>query len=110
MAIERLEFPISKAEYLLRNTARGEGGDKQKFWRKILGFERSDAIREAILSQVTPDLLQATRSNPYGQCYQAIIAIKGPSGKTRQIKTIWIVLFEEDIARFVTAVPYRRKE
>ncbi|MEM9091662.1 MAG: DUF6883 domain-containing protein [Cyanobacteria bacterium P01_F01_bin.53] len=49
--------------------------------------------------------------NAHGQRYQAIISITtGPSGKTKRIKTIWIVLFGEAIARFVTAIPQRRRK
>ena len=111
MTVERLEIPIAKAEYLLSNTtAPGKGGDKRKFWRKILGFDHPEAVCEAILAQTTPSLLKAIQANAYGQRYQAIISITGPSGRVRQIKTVWIVLFGEAIARFVTAVPQRRKQ
>jgi hypothetical protein len=45
MSIDRLEFSLAKAEYLFNHsTAPGEGGDKQKFWREILGFENPEAI------------------------------------------------------------------
>lgn len=111
MVVERLEIPIAKGEYLLNNaTPPGKGGDKRKFWREILGFNSPEAVCEAILAQATPDQLEATEPNAQGQRYQAIIFITGPSGKTKRIKTIWIVLTGETIARFVTAVPQRRKQ
>lgn len=111
MSTERLEIAIAKAEYLLSSTAPpGKGGDKRKFWREILGFDRPEAVCEAILAQTTPDLLEPVQANGYGQRYQAIIFITGPSGRTKWIKTIWIALFGESIARFVTAVPQRRKK
>ncbi|WP_349262791.1 DUF6883 domain-containing protein [Allocoleopsis sp.] len=48
-----------------------------------------------------------------GQClvsdrYQASVPITGSTGLSRQILTVWIVLFGEDIARFVTAFPDRK--
>lgn len=53
MRIDRLEIPLAKAEYLFsHSTAPGEGGDKQKFWREILGFDSAEAVREEILAQV----------------------------------------------------------
>jgi hypothetical protein len=110
MVVSRLEIPIAKAEYLLNSTATpGKGGDKQKFWCEILGFNSPEAVREAILAQTAPDILEATEPSAYGQRYQGIISIMGPSQRMRCIKTIWIVLAGETVARFVTAVPERRK-
>ena len=111
MSVERLEMALAKAEYLLSSTAPpGEGGDKRKFWREILGFSHPEAVREAVLAQARPELLEPMQPNAYGQRYQAIIFITGPSGKTKRIKIIWIVLFGEEVARCVTAVPQRRRK
>ncbi|MFB2892629.1 DUF6883 domain-containing protein [Aerosakkonemataceae cyanobacterium BLCC-F50] len=102
------EFPIAKAQYLFTRTAEpGVGGDKRKFWQEVMGFESPEEIREAILAQVSLDLLQPVGQNNYGDRYQAVILITGKSSVSWQIRTGWIVLFEEDIARFVTAVPER---
>lgn len=106
MAIDRLEISLAKAEYLFSySTEPGVGSVKQKFWQEVLGFESAESIREAILAQVALDLLEAIAPNSYGQRYQAIVIIVGPSGKFQRIRTIWIVLTGETIARFVTAVP-----
>lgn len=108
MSVDRLEFPLAKAEYLFSHaTAPGEGGDKQKFWREVLGFESSAAIREAILAKVTIYALQPKQINEYGEKYQATLLIEGSSRVAWRIKTVWIVLTGEDVARFVTAVPER---
>lgn len=102
------EFSIAKAQYLFTRTAEpGVGGDKRKFWQKVMGFESPEEIREAILAQVSLNLLQSVGQNNYGDRYQAVILITGMSGVSWQIRTGWIVLFGEDIARFVTAVPER---
>ncbi|MGA9378118.1 MAG: DUF6883 domain-containing protein [Phormidium sp.] len=102
------EFPIAKAQYLFTCTAEpGVGGDKRKFWQEVMGFESPEEIREAILAQVSLDLLQPVGQNNYGDRYQAVILIIGRSSVSWQIRTGWIVLFGEDIARFVTAVPER---
>lgn len=102
------EFPIAKAQYLFTRTAEpGIGGDKRKFWQEVMGFESPEEIQEAILAQVSLDLLQPVGQNNYGDRYQAVILITGKSGVSWQIRTGWIVLFGEHIARFVTAVPER---
>ena len=104
----RLEFPLPKAQYLLNYTARsGQGGDKRKFWRELMGFESPEAIREAVLAAVSTDMLQPQSQNPQGELYRVYIQLTGPSGLSRRIRTVWIVLYNEDVARFVTAVPDR---
>jgi hypothetical protein len=105
-----LEFSIRKAEYLLNYAALpGEGRDKQKFWREVMGFESATDIQEAVLAKVSVDLLQPQGQNDYGDRYQAVVLIEGPSGVSRLVKTVWIVLFDEDVARFVTATPQRSR-
>ena len=102
------EFPIVKAQYLFsRATQPGVGGDKRKFWQEIMGFESPEAIREAILAEVSLDILQLQSQNEQGELYRAYIQVTGVSGISRQIRSVWIVLFDEDVARFVTAVPDR---
>ncbi|PZO15279.1 MAG: hypothetical protein DCF25_13880 [Leptolyngbya foveolarum] len=50
------------------------------------------------------DELEAIAPNRYGQRYQAVVIIMGPSGKSYCLRTVWIVLTGETITRFVTAV------
>ena len=59
------------------------------------------------MAQILLELLQPAGQNEYGDRYRATIVIIGSSGVSWHIRTIWIVLFGEDIARFVTAVPER---
>lgn len=104
----RFEFPIAKAQYLFNHgTEPGVGGDKRKFWQGVMGFESPGTIRQAIMTQISLELLQPAGQNDYGDRYQAVVIIPGPSGVRWRIRTGWIVLFGEDIARFVTAVPER---
>lgn len=70
-------------------------------------FESPEAIRDAIIAQISLELLQPVGQNDYGQRYEAIILVTGRSGVSWQIRTGWIVLFGEDMARFVTAFPQR---
>lgn len=104
----RLDFPLAKAQYLLNRASQpGVGGDKQKFWRQIMGFESPEVLREVILAQLSLEHLQLVGQNDYGDRYQAVILVTGISGVSWQIRTIWIVCFGEDVARFVTAFPER---
>lgn len=104
----RLELSMAKAQYLLNYAAEsGEGGDKRKFWREVMGFESPEAVREAILAAVSVDMLQPQSQNAQGELYRAYIQLTGSSGLSRRIRTVWIVLYNEDVAKFVTAVPDR---
>lgn len=110
MNIDRLDFSLAKAEYLLSHTARpGEGGDKRKFWYEVMGFRASEALREAILTAVTIEQLQVQAQTPYGERYQADVLIQGPSGAVCQVRTGWIVRTGEEVARFVTAFPHHSR-
>lgn len=109
--ILHLELPLTKAEYLLHyTTATGESGDKRKFWYDILGFRSPETLRTALLKAVTIDKLEADVPNIYGNLYRIIITLTTPAGSLRRVRTVWIVRFGEDVARFVTAYPEQRKE
>lgn len=111
MVITRLEFPLSKAEYLLTRAAQqGEGGDKKNYWQNILGFTSAQAIRQAILAEITINQLQPQGIHPYGHRYIAVISVDAPLCRSRPILTIWLVPFGETFARFITAIPYQKKE
>jgi hypothetical protein len=102
----QFEFPLAKANYLLNYTTEaGVGGDKRRFWREVMRFDNPEAIREAILGVVSPEILQKQDTTEYGDRYRAYVKIRGASGQLHRIRTVWIVLTGEDVARFVTAVP-----
>ena len=109
--ISYFEFPLAKAEYLLNFQAEsGRGGDKRRFWREVMGFQSAHVLRQTLLAKVTGDMLRQSGQNAYGYLYQATIRITGPSELLCQVRTIWIVLFDRDVARFVTAYPDKRKQ
>ncbi|NJL89123.1 MAG: hypothetical protein HC916_04445 [Coleofasciculaceae cyanobacterium SM2_1_6] len=106
--IDRLEFPIAKAQYLLNYRGKeGKGGDKSRFWQNVMGYDSAEAIRDVILQRVAPQDLIFQRQDAYGDRYTAQILIADLHGQLREILTAWIVLKDENIARFITAVPQR---
>ena len=106
MQPSELFFSIEKAVYLLtRDAEPGRGGDKQKFWRELLGFDSPESVREAILTSVEVADLEFQRQDQYGDRYQAIKLVQGLSGASWWVRTGWIVRFGESAARFVTAIP-----
>lgn len=108
MPVKRLSFSLAKAEYLLTYTTEpGIGGDKRQFWHVLMGFQSSVTLREALLGEVTIDLLQNAGDNAFGTLFEAVIPMTGPSGQSSMVRTIWIVHSGDDTARFVTAYPAR---
>ena len=104
----RLYFPTEKAIYLLtRETVPGEGGDKKKFWREVLGFDLPELVQEAILSSLDVEDLKFKRSSQHGGRYEAVNRVQGRIESSRLVKTAWIVHPDETIARFVTAFPQK---
>lgn len=105
-----LLFSIEKATYLFTRESQPEkGGDKQKFWKEVLKFSLPEGIRDAILQSTKATDLQLRGVDSYGDRYQATVRIYGPTGVFRLVKTGWIVRHNEDIARFVTAVPEKSR-
>lgn len=54
------------------------------------------------------DLIGATEARPrekteYGQKYEVRGSITGPNGRPAEVVTVWIVLTEENVPRFITA-------
>ncbi|WNZ26478.1 hypothetical protein HJG54_07140 [Leptolyngbya sp. NK1-12] len=108
MQLTCLDFPLEKAIYLFTYAAEpGRGGDKQRFWREVMGFESPAAIRGAILAELTVDALSLQGQNEYGYRFQAVVSITGPSGLSWRVRTGWLVRHGETIARFITAIPER---
>jgi hypothetical protein len=108
--IDRLEFPIAKAQYLFSYSGeQGKGGDKSRFWQNVMGYDSAEAIRDVILQSVAPQDLIFQRQDVYGDRYTAQILIADRHGQLREILTAWIVLKDENIARFITAVPKRTR-
>jgi hypothetical protein len=46
--------------------------------------------------------------SPYGQKYTVRATLAGPSGRTAEVVSVWVVRASEDFARFVTAYPESR--
>lgn len=61
----KIDFLIAKAEYLLNySDDRVKGGDKQKYWRQVLGFNSADELRKAILAEISTDMLKPHGKHP----------------------------------------------
>ena len=82
------------------------GRFKAAFFR-TLGYSRENwaqfesDLRELHLSEDVSDIVESR----YGVKYVIRANLKGRSGETVQLVSVWIILKEEDVPRFVTAYP-----
>ena len=106
VVITALDIPLAKMLYLLNFRVEvGAASDKARFWRGEMGFQEAEELRRSLLMVLSVDQLQRTGQNSYGWRYNAVVELTGPSGVAWRVRTGWIVLFGESVARFVTAFP-----
>ena len=71
-------------------------GYTQVNWRQFeADLRRQHLTKDAVLRQETS----------YGKKYEIHGKIKGPAGKSKEVVSIWIILVDEKVPRFVTAYP-----
>jgi hypothetical protein len=71
-------------------------GYTQENWTQLeADFRHQHLTRDALLRQETR----------YGTKYEIRARIKGPAGRTAQLVSVWIILVDENLPRFITAHP-----
>lgn len=97
--------PVKLHGYLL-SPAHPVGRFKGRFFAD-LGYTRDDWRRlEADLrAQHLSKEAQRGATSRYGQKYEIRAMLTGPAGRSAEVVSVWIVLANEDVPRFVTAYP-----
>ena len=97
--------PKKIRDYLL-STSHPLGRFKASFFL-ALGYTTSnwDLLARDLRSLANQQEAEPSGRNDYGQKYIVQGMLKGPSGRTSEVVTVWIVLFGEVAPRFVTAFP-----
>jgi hypothetical protein len=72
-----------------------------------LGYTSSswDVLAKDLRSLAERQEAELSHKNDYGQKYLVQGILKGPSGRTAEVVTLWIILVGEVVPRFVTAYP-----
>ena len=96
--------PAKLTRYLLSNR-HPIGSSKALFFRKP-GFSLMS------WGELADELLEMARTcdalripSPFGMKYRIVAPLVGPSGRSAEVISIWIVGHEDSIPRFVTAYP-----
>lgn len=72
-----------------------------------LGYlqEQWSQFETDLRAQILPEDAHAAAASAYGQKYEIRAILTGPSGRSAEIVSIWIILAGEDAPRLVTAYP-----
>jgi hypothetical protein len=104
-----LVAPEKVRDYLL-SVAHPIGRFKARFFT-ALGYSRMSWKRlETDLRHIAArHRATLTDANRYGQKYEVRGRLEGPNGRVAELVTVWIVLRDEEMPRFVTAFPGPRR-
>jgi hypothetical protein len=89
--------------YLLDKTHKANKG-KADFFKKVLGFDRSNINKLAKQIKFNPKTAMQKSTNQYGTKYEQIIKIKGNNGRIVDAKFIWIKN-KDGVIKLVTGYP-----
>ena len=97
--------PAKVRDYLL-SSEHPVGRSKAPFFR-ALGFTHAQwpVLQQALLTLAQTTDATLGQANAFGQKYIVRGSLIGPNGRTAETVTVWIVLAQEPVPRFVTAYP-----
>ena len=104
-AREAIIPPAKLRDYVL-STAHPDGRGKAEYLGR-LGYsqEAYEQLETDLREQILSREAQEAGASRYGQKYEILGPLTGPSGTTAWVRTIWIVLMGEAVARLVTLIP-----
>lgn len=107
-AAERVVIEPAKIRDYLLSTSHPVGRFKAPFFAS-LGYTSNNwrRLREDLHSLAVTGNADLGKNSPYDQKYEIRGTLKGPSGRSADVLTVWIILFGGDEPQFVTAFPGR---
>ena len=104
-AADAIVDPAKVRDYLLAQE-HPVGRAKARFFAR-LGFRQENwrELRQLLLEMARTGVATPGRSRDFGQTYLLHDTIRGPTGATAGLVTVWIVIASEGVPRFVTAYP-----
>jgi hypothetical protein len=72
-----------------------------------LGFsaERWEMLRDALLDVATTGNTTAGQTSAFGRKFEIRASLRGPSGRSADVVTVWMISNGQDFPHFVTAHP-----
>ncbi len=105
-AAERAVIEAAKIRDYLLSSSHPVGRFKTPFFTG-LGYTRANwrRLETDLRGLAATGDAQPGQPSPYGQKYEIRGTLKGPSGKSAEVLTVWIILVGGDVPQFVTAFP-----
>ncbi|MFQ5913111.1 MAG: DUF6883 domain-containing protein [Nitrospinota bacterium] len=103
---ERTVIEPGKIRDYLLSTSHPVGRFKAAFFA-TLGYTNANWQRlgEDLRDLAVSGDAEPGQESPYGRKYEIRGTLKGPSGRSAEVVTVWIVPFGGDVPQFVTAFP-----
>lgn len=102
---DKAVIPIEKVRDYLLSPTHSVGRHKATFF-SMLGYNQSDwQVLEQDFQEFLNEDANFIEETDYGKKYEIRGSIAGPNGRSAAVITAWIVLYDEEFARFVTAYP-----
>ena len=105
-AAERAVIEPAKIRDYLLSTSHPVGRFKAPFFAS-LGYTSANWRRldEDLRDLAISGDAELGKDSPYGQKYEIRGTLRGASGRSARVLTVWIVRFGADVPQFVTAIP-----
>ena len=103
---DRAIIEATKLRDYLLSPSHAVGRFKAPFFA-ALGYsqEQWPLLEADMRSQLLPADARSAVASPYGQKFEIRATLIGPSGRSAEVVSIWIILAGEDTPRLVTAYP-----
>lgn len=103
---ERAIVDPSKIRDYLLSASHPIGRFKAVFFRS-LGYQSNawEGLAHDLHAHARSHPVYSVETTEFGYKYEVRGILKGPSGRTAEVITVWIMLNDEDSPRFVTAIP-----
>ena len=106
--IQAAQIPKEKISGCLLANEHPSGRSKAVFFAD-LGFQRNQpqALIDALLQHAASNAVSSVKTTSFGAKFLVDGMIRGPTGKSRRVRSIWFLELGESWPRFVTAYPLR---
>ena len=101
--------PRKLRDYLLSDEH--PDGRSKAHYLVLLGYEQDhwERLAEDLRQQILPLDARHLEDSPWGSKYEILGVLRGPSGRTGGIRSIWVVRRRETRPRLVTLTPWKAK-